>query len=62
MPTQQDVLDAFDSFGDYFVPAMALEARLCEGHFDPASVTRAVSSAVESGALVHDKSGQLHRP
>lgn len=59
MPTQDQVIAAFDSFGDAFVQPMALRARLGQQDFNPSSVVDAINAVLSSGGLKQTESGSL---
>lgn len=61
MPTQKQVLDAFDSFGDASVQSMALQAKLERQGFDSTSVVHAVNDAIAAGMLVMSATGGIRR-
>lgn len=62
MPTQQDVLDAFDSLGGTFNQPMALAKALEKAGFDPTDVVTAINAALAAGALVMEPSGSIRKP
>ncbi|KVO15232.1 hypothetical protein WK47_25210 [Burkholderia ubonensis] len=61
MPTQAQVVDAFDSFGYQMVQHVALQDRLRQEGFDAAMVAQALTMAVKAGALTLDPLGSLRR-
>ncbi|MGF6440724.1 GntR family transcriptional regulator [Paraburkholderia youngii] len=62
MPTQGQVLDAFDSIGCAAVQHIALQKRLRQQGFDSAMVALALTKTIALGALVMDGHGSLRRP
>ncbi|HDR9034272.1 TPA: hypothetical protein QDB07_001741 [Burkholderia vietnamiensis] len=62
MPTQAQVVDAFDSFGYQAVQHVALQDRLRQQGFDTAMVAQALTMAVQAGVLTLDALGSLRRP
>jgi len=62
MPTQQDVLEAFDSLGARSIQPMALKKALEKRGFGPDSVATAINAAIASGALVQGPSGGIRKP
>jgi len=61
MPTQQQVLDAFDALGGTFNQPMALVKQLeCEG-FDVGSIPTAINAALAAGVLIKTPSGSLRK-
>lgn len=52
MPSQQDVLDAFDSLGGRFNQPMALAKALEKAGFDVGAVAKAINAALAAGVLV----------
>ena len=61
MPTQQDVIDAFDSLGGKFNQAMALRKALEKLGFDHGAVVSAINAALEAGVLIQDASGGIRK-
>lgn len=59
--TDQDVLDAFDSFGDKGVQSMALQANLRQQGFDDIEIVDAINSVIKQGHLVQNRTGGLSR-
>jgi len=64
MPTQQDVLDAFDSLGGAFNHPMALIKALEKAGFHPTDVVTAINAALATSALVQVQvaSGDIRKP
>ncbi len=62
MPTIQDVLEVFDSFGDKYVQPGALIARLRQAGFDDAEASKAVDDAIGAGVLAWSEMRSLYRP
>lgn len=52
MPSQQDVLDAFDSLGGRFNQPMAFRKALEQAGFDVGAVAHAIDAALAGGVLV----------
>lgn len=61
MPTQQQVLDAFDALGGRFNHVQALKARLVQGGFNVAVAAEAVEAALAAGVLVMDSQGGIQK-
>lgn len=61
MPTEKQVLDAFDALGEQFNHVQALKARLERDGFDVAKVAVAVEAALRAGVLVIDSQGSIHK-
>lgn len=59
MPTQQDVIDAFDSLGGNFNHLMALAKALEKQGFDSSAVAFAINDALLAGALIQEPSGSI---
>ena len=62
MPTQQEVLDAFDSLGGAFNQPMALVKALEATGFDASDVAIAINAALAAGALIQVASGSIRKP
>ncbi|MBC7603981.1 MAG: hypothetical protein H7255_15145 [Ramlibacter sp.] len=62
MPTQQEVLDTFDSLGGTFNQPMALAKALEAAGFDVSEVATAINAALAAGALVQVASGSIRKP
>ena len=62
MPTQRQVMEAFDSFGWVAVQHVALQKRLHQQGFDPSMTAQALTMTVDAGALKLDDLGSLRRP
>jgi hypothetical protein len=62
MPTQQDVINAFDSFNNDAVPHKALEDTLARAGFDISAVATAINTALDTGVLVLTPSGSIRKP
>ena len=62
MPTQQEVLDAFDSLGGAFNQPRALAKALEAAGFDASNVATAINAALAAGALVQVASGSIRKP
>lgn len=61
MPSQEDVLDAFDSLGGSFNQPMALRKALEKAGFDIDAAADAIIAALEAGVLVQEASGSIRR-
>jgi hypothetical protein len=61
-PTEQDVLDAFDSFGDQFVQGMALQASLRSKGFDITKIVVVINQLIEQNILRLGQTGSISRP
>lgn len=59
--TDQDVLDAFDSFGDKCVQAMALQANLRQQGFDITDIVSTINILIKQGLLVQNSTGSVSR-
>ena len=59
--TDQDVLDAFDSFGDASVQSMALQVRLRDRGFDISNIVDAINGLINQGILVIKGTGGIRR-
>jgi hypothetical protein len=62
MPTQQDVIDAFDSLGGKFNQPLALAKALEDLGFDSSAVATAIHAALVAGALIQEPSGSIRKP
>ncbi len=62
MPTEQEVIDAFDSFDDRYVQPMALVKALEKQGFDVDAVPSAINAALANGALIQVASGSIRKP
>lgn len=61
MPTQQDVLDAFDSLGGKVNQPMAIRKALEKAGFDVGAVAHAIDAALAAGVLVLEPSGSIRK-
>ena len=61
MPTTQDVLRAFDYFGDSVLQVQALQLRLESMGFAADAVVSAINEAVTSGHLQLSPLGEIRR-
>nr|WP_314709550.1 hypothetical protein [uncultured Comamonas sp.] len=61
IPSNEDVLSAFDSFGHSHVPKMALQMKLRDLGFDPTHVVNALNSALNENLLHESNGGSVFR-
>ena len=60
-PSQQNVLDAFDSFNDQVVHNQALQAELLQKGFNTTAIVDAINSVIENGVLSSNDLGEISR-
>ena len=60
--TNQDALDAFNSFGDKCVQAMALQEKLRQQGFDITDVVQCLNTLIAQGQLVQNSTGSISLP
>jgi len=61
IPTEQDVIDAFDSFEDSIVHSQALQSKLRNQGFDINEIVTAINGAIKNGKLANNSIGELSK-
>jgi hypothetical protein len=61
MPTQAQVLEAFDALGGNFNQPMALVKKLESDGFAPSDVAKAINDALAAGVLMQVASGSIRK-